>query len=256
MFLYCRKCLFFSFCRTLYCLPHTSIPLILSALPQLVLHKFLFVTQVLITRHLCFASLSRFLSDASPCLKHGFQCIPPQALSCGGWVLQSHSLVLGRPRSNPRLCHPQVQTPRHLSQVGWTSCTSSLYVPFAVWRSQPVIVLPVYRFIVLSFIVFKFMCSSNRPFIHSVSWSVRLMVVRSLWTGWTIGTARPTQNPLPAPQYWSSQASQATASSPMCAMPLSRQPATATGPLCSSLISLLNDKILYPCAKIRSEMWI
>lgn len=56
-------------------------------------------------------------SATSPDLQPALQCLPPQALSCGLWVLQSHSMVLGGPASNPHLCTPQNQTACVLSQV-------------------------------------------------------------------------------------------------------------------------------------------
>lgn len=70
--------------------------------------------------------------------------------------------------------------------------------------------------------------SPNQLSAIAMSWSAQSMVVRFLWTGWTIGTVRSTQNPPSAPQYWSSRAWQETARCPMCAMLLTRPPGAAT----------------------------
>lgn len=87
------------------------------------------------------------------------------------------------------------------------------------------------------------------------------MVVRFLWTGWTIRPVHRTQNPLRALLYWSSQAWQGTASSPMCYMPLARPPAVATG---SFLTFNTNTKVasqllislqFLPCVAIGVCIW-
>lgn len=64
---------------------------------------------------------SLLLSDTCPGLQRGFPWVSPQVLSCGHWKLQSHPVVLGGPASNRGPCPHQVQTLRHVSQVGWAS---------------------------------------------------------------------------------------------------------------------------------------
>lgn len=171
-------------------------------------------------------------SATSPDLQPALQCLPPQALSCGLWVLQSHSMVLGGPASNPHLCTPQNQTACVLSQV---KANSLFLFFFCILMTSPTAV-------------------TWSPFLHlhlSVSWSVRWMEVRSLWTGWTIRPARPTQNPPLAPRCSSSRAWRETASSPTSGMPSLRPHATATGQLIPSPVEaemqtqLLHDVFYY-----------